>query len=170
MYQKYQKELEIVKRQTFYKYFLIPMELGDLESLKYWSILESARNYNMRVKKKLKDYIFQRYVWDIHKHIRKLLSAKHKVLNYCANYQVQEGFDVASPENLAADLLEQEEKTRLIGAIKLTLSALERQIFDLWLADYPITKISEILGLNYRQVDNAMQRIIRKVKQISKNC
>ncbi|AGM24735.1 hypothetical protein [Spiroplasma chrysopicola] len=170
MYQKYQKELEIVKRQTFYKYFLIPLELDDLESLKYWSILESARNYNMRVKKKLKDYIFQRYVWDIHKHIRKLLSAKHKVLNYCANYQAQEGFDVASPDNFVQDLLDQEEKERLIMAIKARLSVLETEIFNLWLADYSITKISQILELNYRQVDNAMQRIIRKVKQISKNC
>ncbi|WP_342256666.1 hypothetical protein [Spiroplasma endosymbiont of Poecilobothrus nobilitatus] len=44
--------LEEVKRRTFYKYFGLPIELADLESLKYFSVLESAKMYNPHSSKK----------------------------------------------------------------------------------------------------------------------
>ncbi|WFG96679.1 hypothetical protein M1771_01275 [Spiroplasma citri] len=43
LYKLYVPFLENVKRRAFYKYFGLPIELADLESLKYFSVLESAK-------------------------------------------------------------------------------------------------------------------------------
>ncbi|WP_424526768.1 hypothetical protein [Spiroplasma endosymbiont of Glossina fuscipes fuscipes] len=58
LYKLYGPFLEEVKRRTFYKYFVLPIELSDLESLKYFLVLESAKMYNPQSRKKLKDFIF----------------------------------------------------------------------------------------------------------------
>ncbi|WP_342256668.1 hypothetical protein [Spiroplasma endosymbiont of Poecilobothrus nobilitatus] len=44
-----------------------------------------------------------------------------------------------------------------------------KEIFRLWFAGENIYNIHHLLELNYRQVDNAMQRIMQKTRDFYKN-
>ncbi|AOX43498.1 hypothetical protein S100390_v1c01550 [Spiroplasma sp. NBRC 100390] len=167
LYKLYAPFLEEVKRRTFYKYFALPIELSDLESLKYFSVLESAKMYNPQSRKKLKDFIFQRYTWDIHKQIRQCLNMKNRVLNY---YVKLANDNVTSDEEyFSSKLARFDEQKQVIKLFYQQLSPLEKEVFRLWYAGENIYNIHQLLALDYRQVDNAMQRIMQKTKNFYKN-
>jgi len=167
LYKLYVPFLEDVKRRTFYKYFGLPIELADLESLKYFSVLESAKMYNPHSSKKLKDFIFQRYTWDIHKQIRQFFNLKNRVLNYYIKLTNENITN--QDENFSNKIACFDEQKQIIKIFYQRLSPLEKEVFRLWFAGENIYNIHHLLGLNYQQVDNAMQRIMQKTRDFYKN-
>ncbi|WP_374695967.1 hypothetical protein [Spiroplasma endosymbiont of Polydrusus formosus] len=61
-----------------------------------------------------------------------------------------------------------DEQKQIIKIFYKSLSPLEK-VFRLWFAGENIYNIQRLLGLNYRQVDSAMQRIMQKTKYFYKN-
>ena len=66
-----------------------------------------------------------------------------------------------SPEDM---YIGKESLSSLISAVTKLLSQKERQVFGLYLAGESYAEISRTLGMNAKAVDNAMQRIRRKLR------
>ena len=66
------------------------------------------------------------------------------------------------PEDVCLD---NERKSEIENNIEKILSELEYNIFALFLQDYSYTEIGARLGKDEKSVDNALQRIRKKLKQ-----
>jgi len=51
-------------------------------------------------------------------------------------------------------------------SIRAKLTDMEEEIFDLMISGFSIKEISDMLNIEYKQVDNAIQRIRNKAKNV----
>ncbi|WP_424526769.1 hypothetical protein [Spiroplasma endosymbiont of Glossina fuscipes fuscipes] len=92
---------------------------------------------------------------------------KNRVLNY---YVKLANDNVTSDEEyFSSKLARFDEQKQVIKLFYQQLSPLEKEVFRLWYAGENIYNIHQLLALDYRQVDNAMQRIMQKTKNFYKN-
>ena len=70
---------------------------------------------------------------------------------------------VSSPETI---LLELENTRELRGKIDALLSPMERKVLEAYLAGYDYLQIAEAMGKPAKSIDNALQRIRRKVASL----
>lgn len=98
---------------------------------------------------------------------------KHRALNESISYDDEDNLidkilrdDTYNPEDI---ILSSEKEDKLIYIIKGRLTDFEDQVFQLMLANFNYKEIAEILEMEYKAVDNAIQRIRIKVKEILKN-
>lgn len=101
---------------------------------------------------------------------------KHKFLNESVSLeQVNEETEI-SIENLLGDnsynpeqiLINYEVNKELIEKIRKSLTEREEQVFDLKINDFTYKEIAEILELTPKAVDNTIQRIKNKIREILK--
>ncbi len=71
-----------------------------------------------------------------------------------------------SPEEV---VLDKERLAYLEEAIDRELSALEKQVLDLYLTGMGYVQIARVLGRDEKSTDNALQRLKAKIRKISKN-
>ena len=111
---------------------------------------------------------------------RKIISAviatkrqKNKVLNESISYDIDDedkNFErvlkdeTSNPEKIIMDLVIRE---KLIERIKLCLTEFEEKVFDLLLSGFTYREIAGILDKEDKQIDNAIQRIKNKVKDLN---
>ena len=111
---------------------------------------------------------------------RKIISAviatkrqKNKVLNESISYDIDDedkNFErvlkdeTSNPEKIIMDLVVRE---KLIERIKLCLTEFEEKVFDLLLSGFTYREIAGILDKEDKQIDNAIQRIKNKVKDLN---
>ena len=62
-------------------------------------------------------------------------------------------------------LIDRENVTALKKEMKKSLSSLENQVFQLYIAGNSYVEIAEILGKTPKAVDNALRRIRKKMKR-----
>ncbi len=74
------------------------------------------------------------------------------------------GFE--SPESI---ILEKEKYREIIKRISCSLTDLEQTVFNLYLEEKTYRQIAEELSLSQKAVDNAMQRVRKKLKSVIKN-
>lgn len=99
---------------------------------------------------------------------------KHKSLNESISFDTEDDGsldfflkdDSANPEQI---VIGNEENTELIELVKKKLTDLEMQVFDLMLSDFNYREIAQMLDKETKQIDNAIQRIKAKVKEVIKN-
>ena len=110
--------------------------------------------------------------------LKKASRLKNKLMNeslsleYVYQDDKQPLMDILSDENKNNPLLNlemDEEVDCLIKKINGTLSSKEKEVFALMLKNYNYQEIAQILNCQVKQIDNAMQRIKLKVKNILKN-
>ncbi|MDC0705440.1 MULTISPECIES: RNA polymerase sporulation sigma factor SigH [Priestia] len=70
--------------------------------------------------------------------------------------------NITNPELLLIDQEEFEEKKQKIAEL---LSKLEQRVWTLYINDYSYTEISKVLSIPEKSIDNAIQRIKRKVER-----
>lgn len=98
--------------------------------------------------------------------VKKDNSDRNKAL---ANY-----LDISLAENLPddhtplQDLLEKEAAQRVRNIIETQLSALEKQVVELFAEGYSYEDIAEKLGVSYKAVDGALQRARKKLLMFKK--
>lgn len=98
--------------------------------------------------------------------VKKDNSDRNKAL---ANY-----LDISLAENLPddrtplQDLLEKEASQRVRNIIETQLSALEKQVVELFAEGYSYEDIAEKLGVSYKAVDGALQRARKKLLMFKK--
>jgi len=101
---------------------------------------------------------------------------KHKLLNEAVSIDIDKDGDVRdllntvtvdnnSPEKR---MIKEEEETELINKIKNSLTDFEEEVFDLKLQGFSYKEISNILDKDSKAIDNAIQRIKSKMKNIIK--
>ena len=110
--------------------------------------------------------------------LKKASRLKNKLMNeslsleYVYQDDKQPLMDILSDDNKNNPLLNlemDEEVDSLIKKINGTLSSKEKEVFALMLKNYNYQEIAQILNCQVKQIDNAMQRIKLKVKNILKN-
>ncbi len=98
---------------------------------------------------------------------------KHKNLNESISFDTEEDGaldyflkdDSANPEQI---VIGNEENIQLIKLVKKKLTDFEMQVFDLMLSDFNYREIAKMLDKEPKQIDNAIQRIKNKVKDVIK--
>lgn len=111
---------------------------------------------------------------------RKIISAivkahrkKHKILNESLSYDNPSVIlDKVSQDKLNDPLniiISSDTESKLEKSIRAKLTDMEKEIFDLMISGFNIKEISEMLNMEYKSVDNAIQRIRNKAKGILNN-
>ncbi len=111
---------------------------------------------------------------------RKIISAviatkrqKNRVLNESVSYDIDDDDknfervlkdETFNPEKIIMDLVVRE---RLIERIKMCLTDFEEKVFDLLISGFTYREIAGILDKEDKQIDNAIQRIKTKVKDLN---
>ena len=98
---------------------------------------------------------------------------KNKILNESISYDDEENLlikfiksQTPSPEEQVLNL---ELEENLLLKIKENLTDLEEQVFELFISGFKYKEISEILDKDHKSIDNAIQRIKSKIKNILKD-
>ena len=98
---------------------------------------------------------------------------KNKILNESISYDMEvedKNFDrllkdeTSNPEKIIMDLTLRE---KLIERIKIKLTDFEEKVFDLLISGFTYREIAGILNKDDKQIDNAIQRIKMKVKNLN---
>jgi len=100
---------------------------------------------------------------------------KHKILNESLPLESDNENEHLSLYNLISDesnnpevrLLSQERDNELINTINNVLTDLEHQVFELKINGFNYREIAEILDKDPKAIDNAIQRIKAKIKNIT---
>lgn len=71
-------------------------------------------------------------------------------------YRIPEFFEIDESKELVKKLLNQVELTEI-----------ERSVIELWLKEYMYKEIAAELNVTYKMVDNAYQRVLKKLRKIS---
>ena len=99
--------------------------------------------------------------------IKKAASKKNSPLNTSVpipETEDREGTEHAeSPESI---LVDRENAETMKTQLKDSLSSFENRVFDILLKDRNYAEIAEIMGVDKKSVDNAIQRIKRKMKML----
>ncbi len=91
-------------------------------------------------------------------------ASSNDVEDFSVNGNDQVNFE--SPESI---FLEQEKYREFISHISCSLTDLERTVFNLYLEEKTYRQIADELSLSQKAVDNAMQRVRKKLKSVIKN-
>lgn len=99
---------------------------------------------------------------------------KHMPLNTYVSFSNQENTDGMNIEEIVTDhtispeqmLIEQEGREEFFRRLKENLSSMERTVLYLYLEGNSYTQIAEIMSKNPKSIDNTLQRIRSKIKQM----
>lgn len=157
LYQKYLNLIKTFTKKIFYKFFSIPLELNDFETVTYLIFYQSVVDFQLRKNKSFKNFFLNNLNWGLLKYFKKYTGKNHQILNFASSYQ-----DYLLDNNFGFyDQFKQFELS------DLNLSFFEKNVLKLKYQDFSNQEIMAKLNLNYKQVDNAFQRVILKVKNIN---
>lgn len=98
---------------------------------------------------------------------------KNRILNESVSYDIADNDnnfervlkdETSNPEKIIMDLVVRE---KLIERIKMCLTDFEIEVFDLLISGFTYREIAGILNKDDKQIDNAIQRIKMKVKNLN---
>lgn len=97
---------------------------------------------------------------------------KHRILNDSLSYDQEETFldnvlkdNSSNPEQI---VISQDEKNHILALSKKKLTKLETQVFELMISGLNYKEIADILDKDTKSIDNTIQRIRGKVKDVIK--
>ena len=99
---------------------------------------------------------------------------KHIPLNTYISFSNQDGEDGVNLEEMITEqtlspeqiMIEQERKVEFFEKLDAKLSAMERKVLYLYLEGNSYTQIAEIMGKTPKSIDNTLQRIRGKIKEL----
>lgn len=109
--------------------------------------------------------MWQRFVWDLHGYIRKFFKVGNYILNGYARFEDfeyekwEKNYEIDFNLFYKQDLLKQ-----AVHKQWHNFTDIERIVFKLWIKEHSIKQIMLLTDLNYKQIDNAIQRFLKKVK------
>lgn len=175
MFEKYQPLIQTTANRMFYYCKNTGLEFNDL-------IQEGMLGLNLAIRtfENNKDTSFYTYAKMCieRKMITLIVSStrlKHKILNESISIESSDEYDEDyinqkclednsfNPENI---LLDSENKEELLNRAKDILTDFEFQVFELKRHGFNYREISEILAKEAKAIDNALQRIRIKIKEI----
>ena len=152
------------------------IEKHELEQEALYAFSDALNSFNEEKKVKLSTFITLCVDRRIKKVLKKYSGEKAKLLNsfYSLDYDYEEGVtlkDVISDEKTDPlyNLTLKEDYEELIERITKSLSSSELEMFHLLENGFDRNTIALITGKNDKQVDNALQRLKNKIRDIIKD-
>lgn len=151
-------------------YFLTSGDIDDLIQVGMIGVFKAIITYNGA--STFKSYAFRCIKTSIFTAIKNSNSKKHMPLNNYVSLSSMDSDDNDGDKNLIVmdsnynpekTLVENESEKELREKIKQTLTLLEYEILMLYLQGYSYALISEKLNKNAKSIDNALQRIRKKL-------
>lgn len=168
LYDKYKAVIENIARSKVNNG--IGLEFNDLVQEGMIGFSEAIRDY-----KDQKDVTFYTFASlcierQILTAIKKATRDKHKLLNGSISLDYTYDEDSNMYDNISDDnqmspedkVIEMEEEKQLYGIIVDKLSSFEKQVFDLKIKDFSYKEIGQLLNIDSKKIDNAIQRIKQK--------
>ena len=168
LYDKYKAVIETIARSKVNNG--IGLEFNDLVQEGMIGFSEAIRDY-----KDQKDVTFYTFASlcierQILTAIKKATRDKHKLLNGSISLDYTYDEDSNMYDNISDDtqqspedkVIEMEEEKQLYGIIVDKLSSFEKQVFDLKIKDFSYKEIGQLLNVDSKKIDNAIQRIKQK--------
>ncbi len=156
--------------KTSKKYFLVGGENEDLIQEGMIGLFSAIGDYD--IDSEVTFYHFAKLCIDrqMIKAIEASNRKKHSPLNTYVSIYDDEGDELEEPAYAADDpadmIIEAEENSDLIDRLKLALSSMERQVFDLYMQDLDYKEIAAVLGKTEKSIDNTLTRIKSKARNI----
>lgn len=156
-------------KSTARRYFLAGGEEDDLIQEGTVGLFRAITSYDGV--SPFRNYAFKCIRSSIISTVRKSTSDKSKALNYYVPIYAGEDDDknpfikgeIFDPEE---EYINSESASEFMERIKATLSGYEYEILTLYLGGYSYSDIAEIKGKNAKSVDNAVQRIRKKIAKV----
>lgn len=177
LYDKYKYIVDIIMHKYYSVAISLGIEIPELEQEAYYAFSDAINSYRNDKNAKLATFISLCIDRRIKKIIKKYTSEKAKVLNntYSLDYDYnEEGVtlkDIIS-DNRESDplnnLTNEENYTELLDKIKDSLSDSEYEVFKLYINNFDYLTIAAITNKNPKQIDNTIQRLKHKIRDIVK--
>ncbi|MBQ7373764.1 MAG: sigma-70 family RNA polymerase sigma factor [Clostridia bacterium] len=142
-------------------YFLTGGDDDDLLQEGFLGLLKAVNTYDESKNTAFKTFAYTCISSNVKTAVRKDCNNSNKALNESVSLTA---ISFLETENLEDVIIEKEGKEETENEIKNLLSQLEYKIFRLWLGGHSYGEISEITGKTDKAVDNAIQRIKKKLK------
>ncbi len=160
-------------------YYYVALKLGierkELEQEAYFAFSEALKNYRVDKNTQLSTFIFLCVKRRLNKIIRDQSGEKAKVLNstYSLDYDYNES-GVTLKDIIGADLeldplnslTSEENYKELLNKIKNSLSDGEYEVFSYLVKGFDSHEIELLTNKSSKQIDNALQRVKHKIKEI----
>ena len=175
IYENYKYIVDILMKK--YKNIMIQLgiEKSELEQEALYAFSDAINSFNQEKNVKLSTFITVCVDRRIKKVLKKYSGEKAKLLNsfYSLDYDYEEGMtlkDLITDEKTDPlyNLTVKEDYEELIKKIEESLSSAELETFRLLKNGLDRTTIMELTGKNEKQVDNTIQRLKNKIRDIIK--
>lgn len=175
LYKKYKYIMDILIRKYSSMASLLNIDMNELISEASFAFSDAINSYQNDKNAKLSTFISLCIDRRLQKLIKKYSSEKAKILNntYSLDYDVNgEGVTLkdlisdASVSDPLNNLTNKEEYEELLGRIKDVLSDSEYEVFKLYSNGFDYQTIALIINKNAKQIDNTIQRLKHKIRDI----
>lgn len=171
-------------RYVCQKYFLKDGDQQDLLQEAAIGLLEAINAYNINTKVKFRNFAFICIKRELDSVVSRSNRKKRQVLNnaipiysfveeensrYGTEYYSGENFMKCDKETPEAALIAREGLQELVGFLQSELTPLEQKVLFLRIEGRSYREITDILNIQAKAVDNAIQRIRRKVQNAYSN-
>lgn len=176
LYKKYEPFIQKTAKRMLYYCKNTGLELSDLIQEGMVGLNQAMQTYNEE-----KDTMFFTYATTcIERKMISMIAAtkrqKHRILNESISLEYTEGDEEKALEFLLEDknanpeeqLINIETEREIMKEVSKILTDLESQVFELKLNDFSYREIADILDKDPKVIDNALQRIKIKIKDIVK--
>ncbi len=175
LYDKYKYIVDILMRKYHNIAINLNIDLHELEQEASFAFTDAINSYQSDKNAKLSTFISLCVDRRIKKIIKKNTSEKAKILNntYSLDYDYNE--EGTTLKDLISDdrvndplnkLAEEQDYEELIHKIKEALSSSEYEVFKLYSNGFDYQTIALLTSKNAKQIDNTIQRIKHKIRDI----
>lgn len=176
LYDNYKYIVDILLKKYYTIASNLNIDMKELEGEAYYAFSDALNSFQSDKNAKLSTFLSLCIDRRIKKIIKKYSSDKAKALNnaYSLDYDYnEEGTtlkDLISDENQfdpLYNLTNKENYEELLLKIKSSLSESEYEVFIYMINDFDYVTIALLLNKNPKQIDNTIQRIKHKIKEIT---
>lgn len=176
LYRKYKYIEDILIKKYSSIANILNIDINELNSEASFAFSDAINSYQSDKNAQLSTFISLCIDRRLQKLIKKYNSEKAKILNntYSLDYDYEEGVtlkDLISDTNENDPLIkltEEQEYNELIAKIKKVLSESEYEIFKLYTKGFDYQTMALITKKSPKQIDNTIQRLKHKIKEIIK--
>ena len=146
-------------------YFLIGGDSEDLLQEAMFGLLKAIREFDEEREASFRTFAEICVKNRIRSAVTAAARDKHAPLNFSVPMEEQPSLEQDPMSDPEEQLINREEESERLNALYKTLSPLEQRILSLYLHGFSYREIGEQVGRTDKSVDNAVQRIRRKVAE-----
>ena len=174
LYEKYKYIIDIIMAKYNKTFYVLKMDQKEVRQEALLAFTDALINYSDNKGASLPTFISLVVERKIQNTVRKADTIKNKKYNqnYSLDYEYETSnkplIDIIGDPNSDPYIkIESKERTQILkNKIKETLSQFEYEVYKLLINDFTYIEISKILNKTPKQIDNTIQRIRNKIKNL----